>query len=486
MANLVDTVRETIATYDLITPRDTVLAAVSGGPDSVCMLHVLLGLREELGFELKAAHLDHRFRGDESRRDSDFVQELCDSLGVPCFCEEENVPAFLLTHRLSKQDAARMLRYRYLIKVSKLEYCQRIATGHNADDQAETVLMRVLRGAGPDGLAGIPPKRDGMVIRPLLGVWRSEIEEYLEEHGLPYRTDSSNEKTTCLRNRIRHELLPVLAEYNPAISRSLANLGSIMIDVSSHFRTIADEAVLRVVKRAGIGQFVLDSAILADYDEASQRSVLRELFSVLRPDLGPLPFRHVDGLLRLIRNGEVGGSLELPDGARARLEHGALVLTHGEGPPDAGPQDLPVPGTVAYEGADLEISAELIPRGELGRQPAEASDDEAFFDWDAVTPPLLVRPRREGDRFRPFGLEGTKSLKELFIDSKIAFSFRSSIPLLCDEQGILWVMGLRRSASAPVTDSTSTVLVVRANSTEGQTGTREDPAFGGADTEEGR
>lgn len=486
MPNVVETVRETIARYDLITPRDTVLAAVSGGPDSVCLLHVLHGLREELGFELKAAHLDHRFRGDESRRDAEFVAELCDGLDVPCFCEEENVPAFLLTHRLSAQEAARMLRYRYLIKVSKLEYCQRIATGHNADDQAETVLMRVLRGAGPDGLSGIPPKRDGMIIRPLLSVWREEIEDYLREHGLPYRNDSSNARTAYLRNRIRHELMPVLEGYNPAISRALVNLGTIMNDVADHFRRVADEAVLRVVKRAGVGQFVLDSAILADYDEASRRSVLRELFAVLRPDLGPLPFRHVDALLRLLREGDVGAAVELPDGARARLEHGVLVMTHGDGPPDAGPQDLPVPGATAYNDAGLEITAELVAREHLRTPPEKASDDEAFFDWDALEPPLTVRPRREGDRFRPFGLDGTKSLKELFIDSKIAFSFRSSIPLLCDRNNILWVMGVRRSGLAPVTDSTKTVLVVRAHSREVETGTGEDPALQRADTEEGR
>ena len=176
MANLAATARDTIERYRMISPRDAVLVAVSGGPDSVCMLHILLGLREELGFEVKVAHLDHQFRGEESRRDAEFVSEIAERFGVQCFCHEENVPRFLMSNAMSAQDAARILRYQFLVKTSKLEYCQRIATGHNADDQAETVMMRVLRGAGPDGLAGIPPKRESIIIRPILACWRTQID----------------------------------------------------------------------------------------------------------------------------------------------------------------------------------------------------------------------------------------------------------------------------------------------------------------------
>jgi tRNA(Ile)-lysidine synthase len=475
MDAVVRTVRGTIAKHRLISPRDTVLAAVSGGPDSVCMLHVLLSLREEFGFDVKVAHLDHRFRGDESRGDAEFVSDLASRLGVPSIRGEENVPRFVLSHSMSKQDAARMIRYRFLVRVSKLEYCQRIATGHNADDQAETVLMRLLRGAGPEGLAGIPVKR-GDIIRPLLGVWRDEVEGYLARHGLPSRVDSSNLEPVYLRNRVRSELLPALSEYNPAIARALTNLGTIMADVSAHFEALTDRALTEVVRSARVGQFALDLGKLSGYDEASRRYIFRRVFELLRPDLAPLPFHHVENLMSLVRRDEVGVSVELPDGAQARLEHGVVVVAHGAGPRTIPERELPVPGAAAFEGADLRVTAELVDRGKLPAPPEATADDSALFDWDAIEPPLLVRGRREGDRFHPFGMEGTKTLKELMIDSKIAASFRDAVPLVCDQQGILWVVGMRRSAEAPVTERTRTVLVLRAHAEEDSPGPREDPA----------
>ena len=466
MRDVLDRVRSTIRRYRMISGRDTVLAAVSGGPDSVFMLHVLLELRDEFGFELRVAHLDHRFRGDESRADAEFVRDLADSHGLPCRCEEENVPEFLLTHAMSKQDAARMIRYRFLIRVAKQEYCQRIATGHNADDQAETVLMRVIRGAGPDGLAGIPPKRDGMIIRPVLDVWRSEIEQYLEEHGLASRTDASNLESGCLRNRIRNELLPELEQYNQGIRRSLVSLGTIMTDVAAHFDRLTDLALPELVKTARLGQFALDSAKLSGYDEALQRSVFRKVFESLRPDLAPLPFRHVEGMLNLVRRAEVGVGVDLPAGAQARLEHGRLVLSDGPGPAELPPRELPVPGEAVFEDTGLTLTAELVPRESAAPRPDALTDDEALFDWDGVSAPLTVRGRREGDRFRPFGMDGTKSLKELFIDSKVAASFRGAVPLVCDDKGILWVVGIRRSDAAAIGESTKQVLRLRATRRE--------------------
>lgn len=475
MDQVVRTVSETIRRHRLISPRDTVLAAVSGGPDSVCMLHVLLSLRGEFGFDVKVAHLDHGFRGEESRADAEFVRDLAAGFGVPCISEEENVPRFVLSHSMSKQDAARLIRYRFLIRVSKLEYCQRVATGHNADDQAETVLMRLLRGAGPDGLAGIPVKR-GDIIRPLLRVWRDDVEAYLGRHGLPSRTDSSNLEPVYLRNRVRSDLIPVLADYNPAIAGALVNLGTIMSDVASHFDALADRALTEVVKSARVGQFALDLEKLTGYDEASRRYIFRRVFESLRPDLSPLPFHHVENLMNLVRRGEVGVALELPDGAQARLEHGVLVLSHGVGPPAAPERQLPVPGSAAFRDAGLRVTAELLKREELRERVDALGDDAAYFDWDAIRPPIVVRGRRPGDRLRPFGMDGTKSLKELMIDSKIAASFRDAVPLVCDREGIVWVVGVRRSAVAPITDETETVLALRARAEEEPPGPRQDPA----------
>lgn len=473
---VVERVRDTITRYHMISRRDTVLAAVSGGPDSVAMLHVLLALRADLGFEVKVAHLDHRFRGDESRADAAFVRDLCERLGVLCVTDEANVPRFLLGRRLSRQDAARMLRYQFLIKTSKLEYCQRIATGHNADDQAETVLMRFLRGAGPEGLAGIPPKRDGgLVIRPILGVWREEVEEYLEENGLAFRIDESNVDEKYVRNRVRHSLLPELRTYNPAVDRTLVNTATIMTDVADHLSRLTDEAMPDVVERARVGHFALDLARFGGYDEASQRAILRRAFEALRPDLAPLSFQHVENLLSLVRKGEVGRSVDLPDGALARLEHGLLTLSHGPGPAGIEERELPVPGSAVFENAELEISCSVLPRAEALSRPAD--EDEALFDADAVRLRLSVRGRRQGDRMKPIGMDGTRSLKELFIDSKIPFSLRSSVPLVCHGDDIIWAVGLRRSDFAPIDENTLNVLSVRVHTLEARPEARKGPAL---------
>jgi tRNA(Ile)-lysidine synthase len=476
MADVVGTARETIRRHRLISERDTVLAAVSGGPDSVCMLHVLLSLRDEVGFDVKVAHLDHGFRGEEAREEAEFVEGLAARLGVSCVREEVSVPSFLLSRRMSPQDAARLLRYQFLVKTSKLEYCQRIATAHTADDQAETVLMRVLRGAGPDGLAGIPPKREGIIIRPLLGVWRRDVEEYLAEHDLPSRTDPSNLESKYLRNRVRNELFPVLREYNPSIERSLVNLSTIMTDVAAHLEREAELLLPKALKRAASGQIALDSAELAGYDEALLRSVFRRVFESLRPEFAPLPFQYVEGLVNLLGRGEVGSSVELPGGARARLEHGQVVVSLGSDPSELPTVELDVPGDAVFEEAGIAISARVLDPGEASDSPAGSDAGVVFFDRDAIEGPLVIRPRREGDRFRPFGLEGTKSLKDLFIDAKVPWSLRSAVPLLCDTNSILWVVGIRRSAEAAVTDETRRVLAVRARSLEESTGIREGPS----------
>jgi tRNA(Ile)-lysidine synthase len=466
MPDVVQRIRDSIRRHRMISVRDAVLAAVSGGPDSVFMLHVLAGLQEELGFELKVAHLDHQFRGDESAADAEFVEDLAAKLDLPCFTDREDVPRFLLSNAMSKQAAARMLRYRFLVKTSKLEYCQRIAFGHNADDQSETVLMRILRGAGPDGLAGIPLKRDGIIIRPILNIRRSEIMTYLDERDLDYRTDSSNLGSEYTRNRVRNELIPVLETYNPGISRSLVNLGAMMSGVATHYNHLTDDALLRVVKNTTIGQMSLDPGTFGGYDESLRRSIVRRVVADLRPDLTALPFQHVENVLTLAIRGEVGTAVELPGGVQVRLDHGRIVFLEGDGLPKLPTAELPVPGSVVFQEARLEIRSRIVPREELGATFSSTDDDVAYFDLDELSLPLTVRARRKGDRFRPFGMEGTKTLKGFFIDEKIAWSFRDEVPLICDDTGILWVVGMRRASAAPVTSKTKRVLTIGAYSTE--------------------
>ncbi len=319
-----------IRRHSLVSPPETLVVGVSGGPDSVCLLHLLVRLKDSLGIGLHVAHLDHALRGAESRADAEYVSELAHRLGIPATMGRRDVRDYRARHRLSLEEAARRVRYEYLAGVAADVGAGRIAVGHNADDQAETILMRLLRGAGALGLQGMQPltawgslggNRGLKVIRPILEVTRKEVEAYCQQHGLSPRQDSSNLSRSHLRNRVRHELGPLLESYNPRINQALLRTADTLAIESSFFEERVRDVWDEVVSEEGSG-LLLRATEIRSLHPALQRHLLRQAARRVLGSLEDIEWKHVDRMAR---------ALKLPAGKRVVLPRGLTLYVEDAG-----------------------------------------------------------------------------------------------------------------------------------------------------------
>ncbi len=430
-----------------------VIVAFSGGPDSSALLHLFLSLKDELNLRIQAAHLDHGLRGKESDRDRQAAERAARDAGAAFHWSRVDCLALAKEKGMSIEEAGREARYEYFESIRQHTGADYIATGHTSDDNAELVMMNLLRGTGPQGLGGIPPAR-GHIIRPLLYFRRSELIEYLSEQRLSWVEDSSNLNRDMTRNRIRHDLIPRLSrDYNPAVKVALTRLARVMRDEQSVWDQLLDEARNKIGFMEKSGQVCMNISGLAGLPTALARRLIRSSFHSLTGDTKALSFDHVDFILNLTC---LSGykELDLPSGLKAWIENGQLSL----GRPSPRPLQpfeypLPVPGTVHLSALGLILRAEVHSRPQQidikGQHPWQA-----VLDFDRVSPPLTVRNARPGDRFQPLGMQGTKKLADFFIDAKIPARRRDKIPLIVDRQGIIWVGGLRPAERAKVAQET--------------------------------
>ena len=473
LMELIQKVHNYIKRHRLIDPGDLVLAAVSGGPDSVAMLHILRRLAQEDGFTLHIAHLNHMFRGAEAARDADFVSSLAGEYGLPATIEAIDVPAYNAAAGLSAQAAAREVRYGFLQRAARQIGAGKIALAHHADDQAETILMNILHGAGTGGLRGITPVRGSIYVRPLLSVRRDEIEDYCLNAELPFRTDSSNAKPIYLRNRIRMELLPLLTrEYNPGVVGALLRQAEICREEDSYLRARAEScyAVIKsVLPGGGIG-LSLDGMKMTP--PAILRRVIRLLWSELTGAERNLSFAHVERLIALPAKG-VGAKAELPGGITAVLTYdslgfrqrpvGAAALGAGRRQATgAGFYHYPIktPGETFIPETHQVLRTTLLTAGEAP-EPAALPPNEALLDLAMLPAHLYVRNRRPGDLFLPYGQKAPMKLKNFLINQKIPREERDAIPLLCAGEEIIWVAGVRAGEKWKVTGATNNALYLQ-------------------------
>ncbi len=428
------------------------MVALSGGADSVCLLSVLLALEKELSFSLAAVHVNHNLRGAEAERDAAFCAGLCEKLGVRLHNCSADVPSLAKEKHLSTETAAREARYAIFHSLCEKYGYSKIAVAHNAQDNAETLLMHLLRGSGLDGLRGILPKR-GNVIRPLLCVTREEIEAYLAALEAAYVTDSTNAEDVYLRNRIRHDLLPKLQEeYNPNLVQTLLQTVTLLQKdaqcLDALTQTYADSLLYRE------GDFwVMNTAAYPDEQAISLR-IIRKAISLCIGKSQDIPHDTVLRCDALCRAGQVGQSVDLPLGHCATLEQdGRLVF---------GKKDIVRP--YLYSVGDAFPCEIALPGGSLVIECAAYADKDAadcvYFDLEKIKTGLSVRNRRAGDMLCLKGLVGTKKLKDFFIDAKIPKHLRDAWPLLCCDDGktVLWVCGRRKCAGYDVDKSTTQIL----------------------------
>ena len=427
----------------LLAAEEKILVACSGGTDSIALAEILYRLREEQGWRLAVCHVHHGLRGCAADRDAEQVERWARERRIPFFLRRIPVADYAAEQGLSVEDAARRLRYQALEEVLQLSASTLLATGHHKEDQAETVLMRLLRGAGPTGLAGILPRR-GVVIRPLLGVRRAELSEYCRARQLVVCEDETNQDVALLRNRIRHELLPQLAaEYNPEIVEALVKTALVCQREDAYLNQLAAQAEAQVEALPDGARLPLP--VLTALPPALQQRLLR---TVLRKKSGAdaaVTFTHLEKIAILVQRGQVGKKLPMPGGWVLEREYGALRLYRPQAAPPAPAFSwpLPVPGRLALPDGTQLLTSWCQERPRL---PADAT--AACFSAGGLSLPLVVRSRQAGDVFRPAGGGGSKKLKKFFIDAKVPQRLRDGLPVVCDRQGIVWLPGLRAGQRA--------------------------------------
>lgn len=471
MGGLEQRVLQFIREQGLIEGEEVLLVGVSGGPDSVCLLHILSLLEETLGASLHIAHLDHMLRGADSAADSRYVSDLAQRLGIPVTVERRDVGAYQQEHRLSLEEAARKVRYDFYCEVAESIGAKRIALGHTKDDQVETILMHMVRGTGLAGLRGMQPVttwqgRGGtlLLVRPLLEVTRVEIEEYCRAHELKPRRDVSNYSPAFLRNRLRYELVPLLESYNRNISGALLRTARTAADDLSFLEEHVSVAWSQVVTEQPNG-LLLNSEALLSLHPSLQRHLLRRVLGQILGELTDIQLIHIEKMMDALSK-PAGRRLSLPRGLVFHVGYHTCLVARGDQDtcpftPLEGEHRLNVPGDTVLPGWSVRANITTPGRGAEGfseRSIGVRRADRACLDLDESGTDLVVRGRKAGDRFQPLGMAELKKLQDFMVDSKIPRAWRDRVPLVCSPEGIVWVVGWRIAERVKVKDSTKRVL----------------------------
>ena len=444
-------VARTVERYGMFARGQRVGVAVSGGADSLCLLHALLELAGRWDLRLTALHVNHRLRGEDSEADARFVRELAERLGIPFLEREADVRGVAKASRDNLEQAARRVRREFFLDLLGRGVVDRVAVGHTLSDQAETVLFRFLRGSGVAGLAGIRPvTREGFV-RPLIEVRREEVLQFLGERGIAWREDSTNQDRRFARNRIRHDLLPALErDWNPALSPLLAGVAEVAGDEEEYWRRAIDEVTVgRLLVRPPA--LLIEAAWLAGLEPAVARRVLRRAVSLAKGDLRRVDMRHIEGILALVRNSRGSGRCAIP-GLDAFRSFEWLRLA----PPAPGRSDyeieLRVPGR--YETPGGRWVLELSVSGYNDREAEQ-------LDCSAISGALAVRNWRPGDGYRPLGHAGEIRVKSLFEQARVPLWDRRDWPVIICQERIVWAGGFGPAAGLAASPGCDQALSIR-------------------------
>ncbi|WP_459503791.1 tRNA lysidine(34) synthetase TilS [Bacillus sp. C1] len=444
----VEKVDEFTKRHDVLKEHSTIVVGVSGGPDSLALLYYLLEKKEEKGLEIVVAHVDHMFRGDESYKDLQFVEKLCQKVGVVCETVRINVSQYQRQYGMNAQVAARECRYAFLERIMKKYDASYVALGHHGDDQVETILMRLVRGSTPKGYAGIAVKRPfhtGYLIRPLLAVTKEEINAYCNRLGITPRMDPSNEKEVYTRNRLRKHILPYLKEENQHVHEKFQSFSMLMQEDEAYLQELACEKMNKVITKKSDKHIVLSIPAFESIPMPLQRRGIQLILNYLYEYKIPssLSSIHIDKVIAFFKRTHPSGSLDFPDGLKVVRTYEECSFRFKQEIVFPFSQVLSVPGAVTLANGDefvAEINEEL---------PSDMNETVFVAKYNDISYPLHIRSRENGDRMSIQGMSGTKKIKAIFIEEKVPKEKREEWPIVCDASGnIIWIPLLKRSGFA--------------------------------------
>lgn len=457
-----DKVLSTINKHNLIQKGDKIVLGLSGLTDSVCLLHVLNRLKKDFNIEIYAAHLNHQIRGIEAQKDALYVSKLCEDMGIIFFVKSINVPKYCENEGLSLEEGARKLRYEMFYEIKDKIKANKIAIGHNLNDQAETVMMRIMRGTGLKGLKGIDYIRDNCIIRPILDVERNEIEEYCEAYNLNPRIDKTNLENIYTRNKIRLDLLPYMKDnFNSNVIESIVRMSNSLKSDNDYIEKEAEAKFREVsnIKEKGFVEINLDDFVCLH--DAIKVRVLRNSIKHILGDTNFVDQRHIEDIMSLEDNSKVNKMLTLPRNIFVYRKKDSIILTNEEIVNEEIEFYYNVPSNGFIKIKELKQIIETQVMSIDRYKSMKLDNSSKGFDFNKVKGGIVIRSRRQGDKIKL--AMGSKKVKDLFIDLKIPREERCKIPIITDGEGIICVGDYKISENYKIDESTKEVLKINFN-----------------------
>ena len=458
---IINSVRQTIKRENLIEKNDKILIALSGGPDSICLLDIMIKLKDEYNLTLYAAHLNHRIRGIDAQEDSLFCQKICKKNNVTFFVKNIDIPELAVQQSRGVEEVARDVRYDMFFDIKNKLGINKIAVAHNLDDQAETMLMKMFRGSGIQGLRGIDYKRKDGIIRPLLDIYKSQINEYCDVNNLNPRIDKTNFESDYSRNKVRLDLIPYIENnYCENIKQILSRTANVIRDDYNYIEKVSKEHYELLVKNKSADEIILDLPLLKNTDTAIQKRVIRLAILDIMGNLYNIENVHIVDSLSLLEKSD-GKIINLPKNLKAYIKNEDYIITtkNQENEEITYECKIEINGKTVVNEIGLTVTTSVLPAKDSLALPV--SKYIKVFDYDKIVGSLYVRSRKIGDKLSPIGLTGTKKIKDILINKKIPADTKYMFPIISDDEQILWLLGYRISENYKIDDNTQRVIRIQ-------------------------
>ena len=458
-----EVVRETAERYQLWRKQDTIVIAVSGGVDSMVLLYMMHNFAQVEELRLVVAHVNHGYRLEESAKEKQLVEQVAKKLGYPFAYIELEMPQYLVTNKGNAQQLGRERRYQFLFDVASHYQASSIATAHHADDQVETVLQHFIRGSGLSGLSGMAFKRQEknvQLIRPMLRITKDDIYDYQRKHSVPYLEDSSNKKTDYNRNQIRLEAIPYLEQYNSKFKQAILRVSELSRDEDDYLSQVAQQYVDKLARKDG-NSIIIERIKVTELHVALQRRLIKLILNYLSCYMNNLSYESIERVREaIVFPSSTTSKLNVSDNVWCILEYDSVRFIHEVKKDEYNDDKQQI--YIPYESTQLSFGHWEISVNISNQKQTITDRFTAIFDAEALCFPLIVRTKQAGDRMHIQGLAGTKKLQDLFVDAKIPSIHRLQYPIICDQERLIWVPGIRKSKYGLVSEKTTSYLIIRA------------------------